>query len=147
MALLSFPYGMEGRRLLSSTLCAPWTLLRVLEQLSITSKPRLCGGGGGEEALKICDFLAFQCPTSSSALTSFFTCRERITTLSMNLGILLMCQRSVNLTPWWIYCWIAMMYSQSLDGWGLCAHWATLTSHHLLCLRKSWYVRKTRYSL
>lgn len=86
----------------------------------------VCVGGVGEEALKFVIFLVFQCPTSSSALTSFFTCKERITVLSMNLVILLMCQRSINLTHWWIYRWMAMMYSQSLDRLGLCGHSATL---------------------
>lgn len=58
MALLPFTYGTEQGRLLSSTPCALWTSLRVLEGLSISSKPMLCvhGGGHGEEALKVCDF-------------------------------------------------------------------------------------------
>lgn len=60
----------------------------------------VCVGAVGEEALKICDFLSFQCPTSSSALTSFFTCREKIKVLSVNVVILLRCWRSVNLTRW-----------------------------------------------
>lgn len=42
MALLSFPYEMEQGGLASSALCALWSLLRVLERLSIASKLRLC---------------------------------------------------------------------------------------------------------
>lgn len=67
------------------------------------------------------DFLAPQCPVSSSALTGFSP------VLTTNLVVLFMCQRSVSLTQWWILCWMSVIWllrANNAEVVGLILVWA-----------------------